>query len=136
MDAILSTSLILFAIIEDLRIKDIKLRVKEPVAGREASGSLDYAIMVLMVRLWASSSPYVQYLPCTALPSFAVVHGLYFFNVLQEVLVMLEAKKINPRDGEGQLLAQMSAVKDLRVGKKRKREQEGHDQVGCGDAHV
>ncbi len=57
-------------------------------------------------------------------------------TVLQEVLVMLEAKTVNPCDSEGQLLAQMSAVKDSRIGEKRKHGQEGHDRVGCGDAHA
>lgn len=49
---------------------------------------------------------------------------------------MLEAKTVNPCDSEGQLLAQMSAVKDSRIGEKRKHGQEGHDRVGCGDAHA
>lgn len=55
--------------------------------------------------------------------------------ILQEVLVMLESKKVQPRENEGQVLAQMSAVKDVRVGEKRKRNEQckrneqGHDKV-------
>ncbi len=50
MDPIICTSLILFATIEELDIKNVQLRVEHALKGRGASGNLDYAILLLMVR--------------------------------------------------------------------------------------
>ncbi len=52
MDPIICASLILFATIEnkDLNIDDVQLRVEHALKGREASGNLDYAVLVFHVR--------------------------------------------------------------------------------------
>ncbi|BDA42126.1 hypothetical protein COCOBI_03-0110 [Coccomyxa sp. Obi] len=89
MDPIITTSLLLFATLENLHIKDVGLEVEKPLKSRKASGNLDYAI-----------------------------------TVKHEILVVVEAKQSNPQEAEGQLLAQMSAVRDVRANKKRKREQD------------
>ncbi|BDA46280.1 hypothetical protein COCOBI_08-3720 [Coccomyxa sp. Obi] len=95
MDPIITTSLVLFATLMDLDIEHLGLEVEKAVNGKEAAGSLDYAIMLL-----------------------------------KDVLVMLEAEKAEVGLSEGQLLAQMSAVKDARAGQKRKRLPEGDKVFG------
>lgn len=51
MDPIISTSVILFAAIEDLPIDLVQLRTNAALKGREASGNVDYAVMIAGVRL-------------------------------------------------------------------------------------
>ncbi|CAL8471694.1 g11236 [Coccomyxa elongata] len=67
---------------------------------------------------------------CASLILFAIIENkdLNIDNI-QKMLVMLEAKTVQPRENEGQVLAQMAAVKDVHVGAKRKRNEQSHEQV-------